>query len=65
MEDCYHDAVLLAGLIDAIDILRSESSSDFASNAATAVQDAARERAHKLADDMDRAMMQAHRPAVA
>ncbi len=57
LDDCWGDAVLLAGLIDAIDLLRCGSTSPFASNAAAAVTDAARERAHRLADSIDRALL--------
>ena len=58
-EDCHYNSVLLAGLVDAIDILHSECTSEFAGNAATVVNTVAREMAHKLANDIDRAMMDA------
>ena len=56
-QDCHYNSVLFAGLVDAIDILRSECSSDFAGNAATAANTIAREVANKLANDIDRAML--------
>jgi hypothetical protein len=58
-ENCRSRSLLLAGLVDVIDIRRSKCSSDIAGNAATAANTVAREMAHKLANDIDRAMIYA------
>lgn len=50
LSDCQCDAVILSGLLDAIDLLDNEGNR----NAMTSVVSAARGYANKLADDLDR-----------
>mgnify|MGYP003631896224 CR=1 FL=1 len=49
LSDCQCDAVILSGLLDAIDLLDNEGSR----NAMTSVVSAATRLANKLADDLD------------
>ena len=56
---CQHDAVILAGCVEAIALLENEGP-DYA-NARTAVTDAALRLANKLADDLDALESEARR----
>lgn len=49
LSDCQHDAVILMGLIDAIDLLDNEGQR----NAMTSVVSIALKAARQLADDLD------------
>lgn len=52
MTDCQTDAVVLAGMVEAIDLMHNEGGANW-ENAVTAVTIAALARARKLADDLD------------
>ena len=53
VRDCQHDAVILSGMIEGIDLMGTER--DRFGEAIAAVSIAALERAKALADDLDRA----------
>lgn len=52
LKDCQHDAVILAGMMEGIDLMSNEG--PVFDNARVAVTMAALELAKKLADDLDR-----------